>query len=345
MLCVAAPYWRSAGLELDVLETSASPGHFGQRLREAGYKVHRLKLDGRLSDVTRLRHFLSGRSYDVVHVHPEQADVVPALACRLAGVPAVVRTVHHIFPYDGLLRYRKRLERKLNRALGTKYICNSRSGSANEERVLHNPHRLVFNWYDAAKFRPPTVEERKEARRELGVQGLAFVSVGGCADYKNHDMILHTLPRLPDAQYFHVGPEVDDNERKLANHLGVSDRAHFLGVVPDVTQVLYAADAYVMPSSLEGFGIAAIEAMGCGLPVILGDRPALSDLKDLVPGTWVPLELEALVQAMQVLAEKPASERRDLGMEASAAVRMHFRMERGAAGYLAAYREALNNVA
>ena len=43
---------------------------------------------------------------------------------------------------------------------------------------------------------------------------------------------------------------------------------------------LYASDVYIMPSSREGFGVAAVEAMGSGLPAILSNRPALYDFKD-----------------------------------------------------------------
>ena len=343
MLRVAAPHWRSAGLDLHVLETSQEPGHFRGALEAAGYSVHQLPLPRRVSSVTALRDLIRAGAYDVVHIHPEGADLIPGLAARLAGTPAVLRTVHHIYPYEGTLRTRKRLERRANRMLGTRHICNSRSGSANETEALHNPHRLVFNWYDDDHFRPPTPSQRAAARAALGLSAddLAFVSVGGCAPYKNHDLILRALARTPQVLYLHAGPEPDDSERRLAQELGVADRARFLGVVPDVLEVFHAADGYLMPSSLEGFGIAAAEAMGCGVPAILGDRPALWDLKGLTPGTWVPLEPEPLAAAMQALATRPAAERRAEGEAASEAVKQRFGTATGAQGYLDAYRDAL----
>jgi glycosyltransferase involved in cell wall biosynthesis len=343
MLRTAAPYWLGAGLELVVLETSEQPGHFHDQLRQAGFDVERLHLRRRPSDVSALRRFIRAGRYDVVHVHPEGADLIPVLAARLEGTPAIIRTVHHIYPYEGLLQQRKRLERRVSRRLGTRHICNSRSGSENETTTLHNPHRLVFNWYDEEHFRPPTDEQRQEARAALGLgpDDVAFVSVGGCAPYKNHDLILRALVQVPDAIYLHAGAEPDGAERQLAEELGLRDRARFLGVVSDARDVFHAADGYLMPSTIEGFGVAAVEAMGCGVPAILSDRPALWDLKALTPGRWVALSADELAKSMRDLLSTPRAEREAEGARASQAVRDRFGARVGAEGYLAAYEEAL----
>ena len=343
MLCVAAPHWRAAGLELDVLETNPDVGHFADQLEASGFRVLRLPLTKRPRDVGRLKQLMQRERYDVVHIHTERADLIPGLAARLAGIPVVIRTVHHIFPYDGVLRMRKRAERRLNRALGTRYLCNSKSGSSNEHSTLNNPHRLVYNWFDDEHFTPPSEEQRAAARLALGVRDdeLAFVSVGGCAEYKNHDLILRALQDVPEVIYLHAGPERDDSERRLATELGVADRARFLGVVPDARDVFYAADVYLMPSTIEGFGVAAVEALGCGVPAIFSDRPALWDLKGMVPATWVPLASGLLADAMRSAANRSDLARREEGAEASQLVRSRFGVAQGAQGYLDAYRDAL----
>lgn len=343
MLRVAAPHWQAEGLELHVLETSAEPGHFRSVLEGAGYRVHRLPLHRRPSDITSLSSFIRKGGYDVVHVHPEGADLIPVISARLAGTPVVIRTVHHIYPYEGWLRERKRWERRISRVLGTRHLCNSRSGSRNETATLGNPHRLVYNWFDDEHFRPPTPAQRQAARRSLEIDDgrTTFVSVGGCAPYKNHDLILRALVQTPDVLYLHAGPEPDDSERRLASELGLDERVRFLGVVPDVAEVFHAADGYLMPSTIEGFGVAAAEAMACGVPAILSDRPALWDLKGLTPGVWVPLDVDRLAEAMRGLAASSPDERRSTGAEASRAVHERFGAETGAHGYLQAYRDVL----
>jgi glycosyltransferase involved in cell wall biosynthesis len=343
MLRVAAPYWQAAGLELDVLETSPEAGHFAEQLEDSGYRVFRMPLTKRPGDISRLRSLIERERHDVVHIHTEKADLIPGVAARLARTPVAVRTVHHIFPYTGMQRLQKRAERRLNRAIGTRYICNSRSGSSNERTTLKNPHRLVFNWFDDEHFSPPSQAQRAASRQALGIadEEVVFVSVGGCASYKNHDLILHSLQDVPGTTYLHAGPEPDDTERRLAAQLGVGERTRFLGVVPDPREVFYAADVYLMPSTIEGFGVAAAEALGCGVPAIFSDRPALWDLKGLVPGTWVPLERGPLAAAMRSAATRSDVERREEGAEASRQVRSRFGVRQGAQGYLDAYRDAI----
>ncbi|MGH9669124.1 MAG: glycosyltransferase, partial [Terriglobales bacterium] len=64
----------------------------------------------------------------------------------------------------------------------------------------------------------------------------------------------------------------------LAASLGIWERVHFLGRRADVPQLLKLADVYVHSSHWEGFGIAAVEAMAAGLPVIASDVPGLSQV-------------------------------------------------------------------
>jgi glycosyltransferase involved in cell wall biosynthesis len=92
---------------------------------------------------------------------------------------------------------------------------------------------------------------------------------------KGHDRVLHALPGLlawePHIRYLIVG-QGDDRERlaALAHDLGVADRVTFAGFVDHVADAFVACDLYVMPSTQEGFGIAFLEALANGRPVIAG---------------------------------------------------------------------------
>jgi N-acetyl-alpha-D-glucosaminyl L-malate synthase BshA len=76
----------------------------------------------------------------------------------------------------------------------------------------------------------------------------------------------------------------DGPDRSAAEHLalrhGVQDRIHFLGKQDDVHDLLPVADLMLMPSQMESFGLAALEAMACGVPAIatrVGGVPELID--------------------------------------------------------------------
>jgi phosphatidyl-myo-inositol dimannoside synthase len=92
---------------------------------------------------------------------------------------------------------------------------------------------------------------------------------------KGFDKVLEAMPglasRFPEIKYLIVGDGNDtDRLKSKAVTLGVSDRVVFTGRVPESEKVDFfrLADAYVMPSAGEGFGIVLIEAAACGIPVI-----------------------------------------------------------------------------
>jgi glycosyltransferase involved in cell wall biosynthesis len=89
----------------------------------------------------------------------------------------------------------------------------------------------------------------------------------------------------------------------LGTSLGIRERVHFLGRRPDVASLLKMADVYVQCSHFEGFGIAAVEAMATGLPVVASAVPGLSDVVGdaglLVP----PGDAGALAAALRRVVE------------------------------------------
>ena len=121
--------------------------------------------------------------------------------------------------------------------------------------------------------------------------------------YKGHDVVLRALGRLrathPDVVYVIAG-EGDDRPRleQLASELGVVELTRFLGRVPDeMLPALYrAADVFVMPSTGEGFGIAFLEAIASGVPVVAGAADGSSDpLRDGLDGRLIAPASEAEV--------------------------------------------------
>jgi phosphatidyl-myo-inositol dimannoside synthase len=134
--------------------------------------------------------------------------------------------------------------------------------------------------------------ENSQTRAVLGMENkrilLTVARMDASQQYKGQDRVISAIPYVlaqgHDVQYFVVG-EGDDRTRleSLASKMGVSDRVRFFGAVKlqDLTNLYRAADLFVMPSTGEGFGIAFLEAMTSGTPVlgldIAGARDALAD--------------------------------------------------------------------
>jgi glycosyltransferase involved in cell wall biosynthesis len=347
MLRAAAPYWRDRGFESHILSVGSSLGAYASVLETTGYHIHYMKCVPSFAFLRRVFTFLHKERYDAVHIHLERANFWYALLARLAGTTRVAYTIHGIFFFRGMLRLERRTQRWLMRSLlGVKMVSGSRSGERSERVTFGNNTRVILNWFDSSKFRPPSTSERGAARKMLGVADdvIIITSVGGCDARKNHAAIIKAIGCLPKnirLRYLHVGPEVEGRpERKLSESTGVSDRVEFLGIVLDILPILYASDVFVMPSLYEGLSIAAVEAMGTGLPAILSNVEGLRDFRDAGDGVcWVEPTPESVAKGIRQVLEISASERRQMGSKLSSYAHKHFGVENGAAAYAAIYTE------
>jgi glycosyltransferase involved in cell wall biosynthesis len=137
---------------------------------------------------------------------------------------------------------------------------------------------VVYYGADAERFRPPSDDERGEARRALGWMDdrPAVCFVGALGDRrKGFDTLFAAWTRLCadaawDARLVVVGAggELEAWRRRVAD-AGMPDRIQFLGFQPDVRRVLWAVDGFVAPTRYEAFGLAVQEALCCGLPAVV----------------------------------------------------------------------------
>jgi len=205
-----------------------------------------------------------------VHAH----DLYPSGAaarrlCARAGLPYLL-TVHGSDLYSNLGNPRWRAEIQ-QAALGARAVACVGSRLARDciaELGIPAERTIVIpDTYDAERFSFVERPERSGATR--------LVCVGRLSHEKGHDVLLRALADLRargvDATLRLVG---DGPERgaleSLSNNLGLADAVAFAGpLVNDrLGEVLAAADAFVLPSRAEGFGVALVEAMATGLPVV-----------------------------------------------------------------------------
>ena len=132
--------------------------------------------------------------------------------------------------------------------------------------------------------RPPYLLDRYKVRGKTTI--LTLGRLVSKERQKGFDEVIEALPRLakqiPDITYMIAGHGPDRARlEKKASILGVADRVVFAGMVPDSEKADHyrLADAFVMPSRGEGFGIVLLEAMACGIPtmasILDGGREAL----------------------------------------------------------------------
>ena len=129
---------------------------------------------------------------------------------------------------------------------------------------------------DLRTFRPL---DREESRQRLGLNGdKVLLYVGRIESLKGVELLVHTVAQLDTCEPVRALVVGDDNGqdnelariRRLAETLQVEDAFDFVGRVPQEELPVYysAADVCVVPSFYESFGLAALEAMACGTPVV-----------------------------------------------------------------------------
>ena len=347
MLLTALPTFRALGVNLTLLATGKNRGTIAHRFESLGVEVLHLPFSFTpryFFDVWKL--FRQPR-WDAIHLHSERATFYFGLAAFAARKPTV-RTVHNVFRFDGFLKWRRSSQRRALEWLGVRHVAIGTSVLENEQQRFRIHPVLISNWFDDKRFRPASAGERENARSSFGIAGedrFVVVSVGNCSDTKNHKSLLRALALLePERRplYLHAGIEdADRSERALVAELGLGADVVFLGPISDVPTLLHAADAFVMPSLFEGMSIAALEAVGSGVPCILSDVRGLCDLRAWFPGviycqTDAPSIAQALTKAMSL---SPAA-RADLVAGQAAQASERFGIDQGASGYSRLYWNA-----
>lgn len=191
---------------------------------------------------------------------------------------------------------------------------------------------VIPNFVDTDAFAPPT--QRARARLDAlftappevpGAPVLAHVSnfrpVKRTADLID---VLARVRRVLPARLVLVGDGPDRaGAIRRAEELQLLDRVRFLGTDPSFVDVLRHADAFVLASETESFGVAALEALSCGVPVCAYRVGGLPEVVTADVGRLVePFDLDALARAIVEVVSEPA--RRALGIAARERARTQF---------------------
>jgi glycosyltransferase involved in cell wall biosynthesis len=231
-------------------------------LQPAGAKSHRATTCSQLAQiVAQIRPH-------VLHTHGVRANFRGRICGRLLGVP-VVTTVHSFLAQDYRTPERAALALHVDGAtLHWSDRLIAISDALRTDLVLRGALpasvRVVPNGAD-----PPHPDpDRLRALLPPGDGPLLCVAAR-LHPTKGVDVALSALRHLPKARLAILGdgPERASLE-KLAGELGVLERAHFLGYRTDFAAIVAGADLFLVPSRAEGFGLAALEAMGQGVPVV-----------------------------------------------------------------------------
>ena len=204
----------------------------------------------------------------------------------------------------------------------------------------------IPNGVDLEAFRPASPEEKRALRIRLGLpeDRVLCVFAGRLTPQKDPELLLEAWAtgRVGDAHLLFVGdgPLRQSLERRIAP-ASEATRITFIQATPDVAPYLRAADLLALPSRGEGMSNVLLEAMACGLSVVVTDLPVNREVvgKDGRAGWLVaPGDAPGLAHAIETL-EKTPTLRRETGAAARARVQERFAIRRVAGEYLSLYAE------
>ncbi len=263
--------------------------------------------------------------YDLVHSHYWLSGVAGMSLARQWNVPHVVmfhtveRLKHQRYGQGEALNLAAgatRIEHEARLAAHADTIIVSTEHEREQLRRLYclspDALRIIPCGVDLRAFTPGTRDEHRAARRTLGFgDDPVILFVGRLDPIKGLDLLLESVARMRErAQLVIVGgdPDGDPEVRRLrgrAEELGIGERVTLPGAVPQPDLVRYyrAADLLALTSRYESFGLAAVEALACGTPVVasaVGGLPSI--VLDGENGRLVPWRSpEAFAEAFDTL--------------------------------------------
>lgn len=266
-----------------------------------------------LSLATRLAEESKRVGLDIIHAHyaiPHAISGYIAKQILGPGGPKLITTLHGtditLVGQDSSFRAVTKFSMEASDALTavSKYICDSTS----ESFGIKKPIKIIPNFVDIKRFKP---DQEGCDRSELALPDEKIIMhMSNYRPVKNADDVIRIFKiineKIPSKLLLvGDGPEAP-NVLSLAEQMGLKEKTIFLGGQDMVESVLCKADLFLLPSASEGFGLAALEALACGVPVIgsiVGGLPEL--ITDGEVGYLEPIgDVEAMAKrSMEILSD------------------------------------------
>lgn len=282
----------------------------------------------------RLADFIKRENIEIVHAHLARDYQIAALAVRLSRTSArLVLTRHVLFEMSGWHKWL--LPRD------TTFIAVSRAVQAkllSQKIVAPDRIKLVYNAIDTRRFaRARAAFDRAVFLEKLTLpEKKHFVGIiGEIVPNKGQQDFIRAAARVAeqhsDVDFLIVGADNSANGKhkirleQLIEQLNLRTRVHFVGWQPDVAEVLGALEIFVAAAHTESFGLAVVEAMAAGLPIVAAENAGAGEiLIDGETGKLVAVgDFKAMADAIGSFLSS-ANNRRSFAQKAQTAAREKF---------------------
>lgn len=233
-----------------------------------------------LASLFKLLPYVKEKNIDIIHANTRVTQVLAYWVRRFSHKP-FVSTCHGFF--------KRRFSRRVFPCWGCKVAAISESV---QEHLLHDLKVnekdivLIHSGIDTDRFQINKCNINRSAKGKYSLPGGGPVigTIGRLSEEKGHiylvEAMKHVLGGVPGAKLLIIGEgRMKEKLVGLVKKLGIEQDVFFVSEASDTKEVLLGLDVFVMPSLKEGLGLALMEAMACGLPVV---GTAVGGIKNLI---------------------------------------------------------------
>lgn len=263
--------------------------HYG---REAAFNEEIRALGGRIYEMPALKDETKGyywrvfayikalkkffdehKEYKIIHCHMTNTAGIYMPIAKKRGITCIISHSHSTKAKIGLIgKVTDFLQKPICKYATDMFACSeaAKNWFYPEDVIKSGKVRVIANAVDADKFRF-NEEKRRLMRNELNLgDGITVVCVSRFRKEKNQIFLMDVLKKMKekhgDAVFVFAGDGPCEEEVKAkAKEYGLEGNTRFLGMRPDVPDILQAADVFVLPSLWEGLPVVGIEAQASGL--------------------------------------------------------------------------------
>lgn len=233
----------------------------------------------------KLAVFIRQEKFDIVHTHLINADIFGFFAAKIAGVNTIVSTKHNTDAF----RRRKSFSMRLDSFVANRLSLNiAVSNSVRDflikyQRINPEKFKVVYNGINNAEFSPR--KNKEDAKIDLGLNSKEYVVgvIGRFEEQKGHIYLIEAMQKIiseiENVRLVFLGQgSLKKSLQKRISFLNLGSKVTFLKMRSDVVNVLSALDIFILPSLWEGLGMAMLEAMAAGVPVIASDVDGIKEV-------------------------------------------------------------------
>lgn len=242
-----------------------------------------------ISAFIQLRKLLKAETYELIHCHTPIAGLITRIAAnrfRRKGSKVIYTT--HGFTFTKLSSKKSWIVfgtlEKLMSLLSDAIVTINREDYETARKMYCKQVFYIHGvGVNTDSYKNVSINKRTY-RESIGVspEDVMILSVGELSDRKNHRIVIEAIAKLPNKEKYHyvvcgngINGGTGTQLKKLAEELGV--RLNLLGFRSDIPEITACSDLGAIPSIREGLGLAGIQSLAAGVPVLGTDVQGIKD--------------------------------------------------------------------